>query len=104
MGSFISKHLTLFKSKLLYPFQKGLRLFILIFFISSSVECWGFATFETFTKAIYIAMHHAVVASVVTFQKKKYLHMDFILWYMSHKIAKTVYGHIVRTIIYELYY
>ena len=65
MGSFISKHLTLFKSKLLYPFLKGLRLLILIFFISSSVECWGFATFETFTKAIYIAMHHAVVAYVV---------------------------------------
>lgn len=65
MGLSINKMFNNILSIMTYPFQKGLRLLVVVFVFSSLVECIGFGEYENTIKAIYIAMHHAVIAYVI---------------------------------------
>lgn len=72
-------------SRLTYPFKRELRLLIVVFLSSSLVECIGFLAYEGVLKAIFIAMHHAVVAYLIVL-------CDGLLQNKPQKIYRIVIG------------
>ena len=48
------------------PFNKEIRFFIITFLMSAIVDVVGFTQFESFPKAIFIALHHYVICYIFT--------------------------------------
>ena len=50
---------------LIKPFKQNIHIYISVFILSSIVDAYGFSVNESIPKAVFILMHHYIIAYIL---------------------------------------